>query len=771
MKSADTLGYGGSIFNSRNVAGDGEMGSSKPAAPMGFAGHIGRTREESVPDWPVRQEVPAGSPNIVIVYMDDMGWSDPGCYGSEIATPHIDALAARGLRLTHYTTHPICSAARAALLTGCNAHAVGSGWLANNHPGYPGYSGEIPLAAATLPETLRAAGYATIMCGKWHNTPAAENVSGGSRHNWPTQRGFDSFYGFMDGETHHFFPSRLMRDNQLIPIDAYPPDYYSGDDWVDQGIRFVQELRESRPEKPFFLYIANNAMHAPLQTKAADMAKYQGHYDAGWTLARAERLRRQIELGMAPPGTQLAASDPRAPRWEDTDPALRALYARHMEAYAGMLDNADQNVGKLVDYLRALGELDNTIILFSSDNGGTDAGGEHGLFNNNRRYSGLPNDTLDYEQAHAAELGGPRSIAIYPTAWGEVSNAPFPSFKSYTGAGGRRVSCIFSWPARISAGGAIRTQCMHVTDVMLTLLAMAGVPQLQTSHGQPAQPIDGLDCSAMLIDDAPTPRREQYFECWSNRAFYRDGWLARSLQVRDAPIDMDNWTLHNLDADFSESRDLATEHPDKLRELVEAFDRAAWKNLVYPLDNRGRPGKFSDVPAWLRERSNHPRRFLPGMPSVHRLDVVPLVANRSFRITTRCTLGNGDQGVLWALGDVIGGMVLYVEQGCLHLHYNGFGSLADLPPVPLLPGAHELVLEYEALGERRGRGRLMCNGAEATPWQDLSPTLMVGLFEGLDVGLDRRAPACWSLYERHGVFRYTGHIDVVWIHPGARAPA
>ena len=735
----------------------------------GFHGRIGRTREESVPDWPARKEAAPGSPNIVIIYMDDMGWSDPGCYGSEIDTPHIDALAARGVRLTHYTTHPICSAARAALLTGCNAHSVGSGWLSNNHPGYPGYSGEIPLEAATLPETLRAAGYETIMCGKWHNTPAADNVPGGNKQSWPAQRGFDTFYGFMDGETHHFFPSRLMQGNQLLDIDAYPPDYYSGDDWMDHGVRFVQELRESNPTKPFFLYIANNAMHAPLQTKPADMDKYAGRYDCGWTETRRRRLVRQKALGMLPPETRMADSDPRTPLWSETDPGLRPMYTRHMEAYAGMLDNADQNVGKLVSYLAELGELDNTILLFASDNGGTDAGGEHGLFNNNRRYSGLPNHSLEYEQAHAAELGTGRSIAIYPTAWGEVSNTPFPSFKSYTGGGGRRVSCIMSWPAQLHDAGAIRTELMHVTDVMPTLMAMAGVPALAHNQGLPTRTMDGMDCSSMLLGGNPSPRREQYYECWANRAFFRDGWLARSIQVRDAQIDMDNWTLHNLDADFSESEDLAARHPERLQELVDAFDAAAWEQLVYPLDNRGRPGKFSDVPAWLRERSNHARRFLPGSQSVHRMDVVPLIANRHFRVVTRFGWHAGDAGVLWALGDVIGGIVLYIEHGALRMHYNGFGHPIDLPPAALTEGDHTATLEYEALGDRIGRGRVLVDDAEAIGWQDLSPTLMVGLFEGLDVGLDRRAPVSWDIYQRHGTFRYGGTIRDVWLHPGPRA--
>ena len=736
-----------------------------------FGGTIGRTREESTPWWPQRKTARKGAPNIVIVFMDDMGWSDPGCYGSEIDTPHINALAARGVRLTHYTTHAICSPARAALLTGCNAHAVGTGWLANNHPGYPGYSGEIPLAAATLPETLRAAGYETIMVGKWHNTPAAENVPGGAKHNWPSQRGFDTYYGFMDGETNHFFPARLMLGNQVLPVDEYPRDYYSGDDWMDQGIRFVGELRESNPEKPFFLYVANNAMHAPLQAKPSDIAKYQGKYDAGWTAAREARHQRQIEMGLIPPATRLPASDPRAPRWDHTDPENRPLYARHMEAFAGMLDNADQNVGKLTAFLESIGELDNTIILFSSDNGGTDAGGEHGMVLNNRRYSGLPTHTLAHERGMLNQLGGPQSISLYPTAWGEVSNTPFPSFKTYTGGGGRRVSFIASWPAQLKDSGAIRRQFMHVTDVMPTLLDMAGVPRLESSHGQPARAFDGKSCAQMLLADAPAPRSEQYYECWSNRAYYRAGWLARSLQVRDTPIDMDNWTLHNLEEDFSESTDLAAKHPDKLKELIEAFDQAAWKYFVYPLDNRGRPGKFGDTPAFLRERADHPRRFLPGSQTAHRSDVFPLVANRAFRIRVRFHQRVGDAGVLWSLGDTIAGMVMYVEADRLNFHYNGFGEVANFVPVGLAAGEHEAVIEYEAQGKRRGRGRLLIDGGECIAWTELSPTMSLGPFEGLDVGLDRRAPVFWELYERHGVYRYSGRIDEVWIEPGQRAVA
>ena len=288
-----------------------------------FPGKVERTHEESTPWWPKRQSAPKGAPNIVIIYMDDMGYSDPGCYGSEIDTPHIDAMATRGLRFTHYKTHPLCSPARAALLTGMNAHAVGSGWLSNNNGGFPGYSGEMPRDAASLAETLRAAGYETIMTGKWHNTPTPDTVPSGAKHSWPSQRGFDTFYGFLDGETHFFFPSRLQMNNQLLQIDEYPRDYYTTDDWADRGIQFVKELRASSADKPFFLYISHNAVHSPLQSKPADLAKYRGRYDAGWTEIRAARFNRQLELGLVPPGTRLANSDPRVPLWDDTDPEDR----------------------------------------------------------------------------------------------------------------------------------------------------------------------------------------------------------------------------------------------------------------------------------------------------------------------------------------------------------------------------------------------------------------------------------------------------------------
>ncbi len=758
-----------SSFNHLNQQGPIKMASTEEN--VAFKGRIGRTREESTPVWAPRPPVPRGAPNVVIVYMDDMGFSDPGCFGGEIDTPHIDALAARGLRFNHYTTHPLCSAARAALLTGSNAHAVGTGWLANNNAGYPGYSGELPLDAATMAETFRAAGYETIMCGKWHNTPTHDCVPGAPKSSWPTSRGFDTFYGFMDGEAHFFFPAQLMMGQQLVPIDTYPRDYYTTDDWTDKSIQFVKELRASAPDKPFLLYLAHNAVHAPLQAKAEDLAKYRGRYDAGWTAVRQARMRKQIAMGLIPPDTRLPASDPRVTGWEATDPADRAMLAKHMEAYAAMLDCVDQNLGKLVTFLGALGELDNTIIVFSSDNGGTDAGGPAGMFNNYRRFMGLPSPPIEVERATAPDLGSPRSASLYPTGWGEVSNTPFPSFKTYTGAGGRRVSFVISWPDRIREGGTIRSQFAHVTDLLPTLLDLTGIPALKEVNGRPARAFHGMSIANVLFDAAaPSPRHEQYYECWSNRAFYRDGWLARSLQKRGEAVDLDNWTLHHLDLDYSESTDVRSQNPAKLIELTEAFDAAAWQYFVYPLDNRDRREKFADA-APDAASNDAPRTFLPGMQTVHRAIIFPLISSRSYRINVRFEHAEDKEGVLWAIGDPTGGFVLYVDGGNLNFHYNGFGECTALAGPRVPAGTREVVLDYEAFAQRQGRGRLLMDGNVVVDWTPMSPTMVLyGVLEGLDIGLDRRGPVLWDLYERHGAFGYAGRILDVTIEPGVRVP-
>lgn len=733
----------------------------------GFQGKVGRTREESEPWWPPAPKARAGSPNIVIIYMDDMGYADLGSYGSEIETPHLDAIADRGLRFNHYTTHPICSSARAALLTGRNAHSVATGWLANNNPGYPGYFGDIPMDAATLPEALRDAGYATIGVGKWHNSTngAVPNAT------WPTGRGFERFYGFLEGETSFFYPGRLVQNNMVIPMDEYPEGYYSTDDWTDQSLRYIKEIRHDQPARPFFLYMAQNAMHGPLQAKASDLAKYSGRYDEGWDVIRQRRLDKQIRIGLVPPGTCMAPRDASVPAWDEVPNEHKELFTRYMETYAAMLDCVDQNTGRLIALLRDLGELDNTIFVISSDNGGAYGGGPEGNLNAPRRFSNLDSLSLESTLERTDWVGTARAHPLYPVGWAQASNTPFPAYKTQTGGGGRRVACIVSWPDHLTARGDVRSQFIHVTDIMPTLLELAGVEPPKESHGKPALPLHGKSQVAVLRDATAVPvRTEQYYECWSNRGYYRDDWVAVSLQKLGQGIDFDNWTLHRQSTDFSESKDLRHAYPDKLSELVDAFDVDAWANMVYPLDNRKQIQKFQELPPHMKAAPVSRRRFLRGAQSVNRSTVVPLIADRNFLITVKVEHKALDEGVLFAIGDVAGGILMYVEAGILQFFYNGFGEFVTFPAIPMPSGQHAPAIQYEALGKRTGRGRLLLDEAPITDWIDLSPSMMGGFHEGLDIGIDRRAPVDWDLFQRRGTFAYSGTIFDLYIDSLAFAP-
>jgi arylsulfatase len=392
------------------------------------------------------------------------------------------------------------------------------------------------------------------------------------------------------------------------------------------------------------------------------------------------------------------------------------------------------------------------------------------MVNFNRRFAGLAPLPVDVDVERAEWVGTDRATALYPMGWGQLSNTPFPSYKTYTGGGGRRVSFIVSWPAELGDKGAIRGQFGHVTDIMPTLLELAGVAPLDVSHGKPAQPMQGHSLAGVLRDGtAVSPRREQYYECWANRAYFRDGWVAVSLQVKGQSIDFDNWTLHNQADDFSEGVDVARQHPELLRELVEAFDEAAWANMVYPLDGRSPLQKFNELAPHQRPPATARRRFLPGTQTIHRGVIVPLIADRSFTITADFTQTPGATGVLFAIGDVTGGMIAYIEDARLRLYYNGFGEFHELTGPGIGNGRHRAVLEFEALGKRRGRGRLNVDG-QAGEWGDLSPTMMYGFHEGLDIGIDRRGPVKWELKEKYGSFRYGGTIHEVVVETGPFAP-
>ena len=596
-----------------------------------------------------------------------------------------------------------------------NAHAVGTGWLANNNPGYPGYSGEIPLDAA---DARRDAARGRLRDDHdrqvAQHADASDCVASGPKHSWPAQRGFDTFYGFMEGEAHFFFPAAARcSGNQLVPIDEYPRDYYSTDDWTDRG----DPVREGAARVVARRSPSCSTSRTTRCTRRCRRSPRTSRSTAAATTRAGRRCARRAtaparDSGSIPPGTRLPASDPRVPRWDDTDPADRPLFARHMEAYAAMLDCVDQNVGRLVAFLESIGELDNTIIVFSSDNGGTDAGGPTGMFNNNRRYMGLA-AAADRARARrtrtsSAARAAPRSIR---PAWGEVSNTPFPSFKTYTGAGGRRVSFIVSWPARIRDARrdppAVRARHRRDADAARPRRRRAA---RGASTGCRRARMHGASFAPVLFDAGRAARRAPSSTTSAGRTAPTTATAGSRARSRSAatPIDLDNWTLHDLDERLLRERwTCARSIRRSSRSWSTAFDAAAWQYFVYPLDNRDRLHKFADQPPQAQPRSPTGRaRSCPGAQT--RAPGRRAAADRRpRRSASACAspIARATQGVLWAIGDPTGGMVMYVEDGRLHFHYNGFGDDDRRCPACALPaGEHEATLEYEALGGREGAG-------------------------------------------------------------------
>lgn len=743
-----------------------------------WGGLAGRTVPESRSWWPKTPRPPAGAPNIIVVLLDDMGFSDIGPFGAEVATPYLDQLAAQGLRYTNYHTTPVCSPARAAFLTGLNPHRAGFASVANSDPGFPGYTMEIAEDVPTLAAILRDAGYATFAVGKWHLTRDALMNDAAARRSWPCQQGFDRYYGALEGFTNLHHPHRLIADNSPVDIDEYPDGYYLPDDITDHAIAMIKALRASDPDKPFFCYIAHNAVHGPLQAKPEHIARYAGRYDAGWDQLRAERFARQLAGGLFPPGTRMCErnSEPflDVGPWDELPADVRRLYARYMEVYAAMIESVDENLGRLLAVLRSLGELDNTLVVFTSDNGGTAEGGEHGTRSYFKQFiHGLrlpaswdPDVTRDIEL-----IGGPRALVHYPRGWGMASNSPFRLYKGNTHAGGVRVPFLLSWPAGLAeaARGAVRTEYQYVTDLLPTLLELAGVQRPARWQGHDAPALDGTSFTASLNDAGYRSRhREQYSEFNGNRSFYSDGWKLVTLHRPGAPYDDGEWELYDIRTDPTERDDLAGRHPELVARLSAAWDRAAWDNKVFPLNDF--TGYMGTVRRPGEDLLARPVTILAGTPALERYRSAKLVVLRSFTATARFDHDPGDQGVLVAHGDQGGGYILYIKNGHLHLGYNEYGDLTGLDAGELGGGRHEAELRADAGdnftwdltvtvdGETRGR---------------LGPVLMLlGMapFQGIDVGIDRRSPVAWPLHERHGSFRYTGALESVTYVPGAPAP-
>jgi len=735
-------------------------------AYAGFEGHVGSIYATSEPWWPPRPEV-SGKPNVVIVMVDDLGYSDLGCFGSEIATPNLDRLAADGVQLTNFHVAPMCSPTRAALLTGCNPHSVGFGTVANFDPGFPGFTMEFPDDVATIAESFRDAGYATFAVGKWHLCKETDMHDAGSKASWPCQRGFDRYYGFLDGFTNFHQPHRLYEDNHAVDTDSYPDGYYLTDDLTERSIELIRASRASDPTKPFLLYLAHGAVHAPLQAKDADIAAQHGRYAAGWDAVRQRRHARQLELGVLEPGTELAPRnhepDHDVGAWDDLTDAEQRLHARYMEVYAAMVTSVDESIGRLRRELEAQGVWDDTIVVFTSDNGASKEGGAQGT---TRYLDVLRMGPVDGDVAHDLGrldlIGGPRVLAHYPRGWAMASNTPFRLYKINTHAGGCRVPFVMSWPSGLGAGER-RRQYAFVSDLYPTLAEMAGVPMARTRHGSPVRAVDGLSFAPVLHDgDAPPVRRSQHYEMTGHRGYYRDGLEIVSVHARPSSFGDHEWELYDLEADPTEIRDLAAQRPHVVAELAAAWRADALANAVLPLDEGvGLRGVFRPPHPELEA----PVTLAPGA-SLERARSNALIANRAFVIRVSLRFAGGDRGVLVAHGDQGGGYVMYVDEDRLWWAHSDFGDVAVFDVAPLVGGTHELVVSVEVPEPDRWSLSIAVDGGELAPFAEVRAPSGLSPLEGIDVGADRRSPVHWELGRREGSFRYSGQLDSVRYEPG-----
>ena len=749
-------------------------------AYLGFEGRIGRTIAGSEPWWPPRPRAAAKAPNVVVVLVDDMGYSDIGCFGSEIVTPNLDRLATEGARYTNFHVNSMCSPTRAALLTGRNSHAAGVSYVAHADPGFPGQAMELADDVSTVAEVLRDNGYSTLMVGKWHLCKDSDVTDTGSRGSWPLQRGFDRFYGIMDGMTDMFHPHALYRDNSRITPQDHPEDYYFTDDLTDEAIAMIRSVKASDPAKPAFLYFAHGAVHAPLNARAADIERHRGAYESGWDRVREQRFARQQELGIVTAGTRLPPRNSEAgddvPAWDDLPIERREVFARYMEVYAAMVQSVDDSLGRLRAALEEIGEWDNTFLLFTSDNGASRDGETQGstqYFDVLRHYHGGGaglDEEFERDRSRIDEIGGPRTLPHYPRGWAMASNTPFRLYKTNTHAGGHAVPAIVSWPCKVESGGGLRRQYVHVTDFLPTVLDVTGAVAADHRHGVPLKPLAGSSFLGSLTDPAaPETHREQYYEMQGHRGYYRDGWEIVTRHRPLTPFGDHEWQLYDMRRDPTETHDLAAEHPDLVAELAACWERAAWENQVFPL-NEG-SGLLRTQRPEREDAFARPVRLVPGTPTLERYRSLMLVYRRSFVVTVDIDFRPGDRGVLFAHGCQSGGYSLSVDRDRLCYYHNHSGQVDVLDLGALPTGRRSIELDVCALeGGLHVDVRVCVDGEERGRADGLVMPMGQAMFQGIDIGIDRGSPVSWARYDAEGTFAWTGNLHSVTWTPGEHAP-
>ena len=754
-----------------------------PFEDFHFKGNVGRTIDESdPPQFPQLVRPPKGAPNIVLILIDDAGYGQFGTFGGQVQTPALDRVAADGLRYTRFHTTALCSPTRAALLTGRNHHSTGNGVITEAATGYDGYTGMIGKNVGTIAEVLRQHGYATSWFGKNHNTPDWETSQVGPFDRWPSGLGFDYFYGFMGGDADQWQPT-LYENHQLVPRST-DPNYIMTKDLVDKSIAWLRSTRSIDAEKPYFLYMATGATHAPHHVRPEFIAKFKGQFAMGWDVYREQTFERQKKLGVVPANAKLTPRPKELPAWDSLSADQKRLFSRMMEVFAGFTAETDYEMGRLLDVVRAQPDADNTLILYQvGDNGSSAEGGLVGLLNENSFFNGVP-ESLEANLKAMDELGGPKHFNHFPAGWAWAMNTPFQWTKQIAShLGGVRNPLAISWPAKITDKGGVRPQFHHVIDIAPTIYEACGITFPNVLNGVAQKPIEGVSM-AYSFDSAKAPdqRRSQYFEMFINRAIYSNGWWAASRtgipwESSPKPINPDTatWELYNLDEDFSQADDLAGKNPQKLRDLQDQWWAAAAKYNVLPMDGRKTERLSAELqgrPSLTGDRTKF--TYYPGTLAVPS-GSAPKILNKSFAIAADLEMtAESKNGAILSFGGSDGGYGLYIKDGKPVFVGNFLNQAITrvTSTAPLSKGPANLRAEFAYDGGGLGKGgniSLFVNGKKVGEGRmEHTQAMTLGLGGTLDIGEDTGSAVDESYTPP---FRFGGSIKQVTVDVNPKAEA
>ena len=720
-------------------------------------------------------KAPAGAPNVVIILIDDLGFGATGTYGGPIPTPTMERLAQDGLRYNNFHTTALCSPTRAALKSGRNHHMVNMGFITEMATGFPGATGQIPNTTAPVAEMLRLNGYNTAAFGKWHETAAWETSVSGPFDRWPTQQGFDKFYGFIGGETNQWAPYLYDGVTQVeLPHD---PNYHFMTDMTDKAVAWIKFQKAITPEKPFFVYFAPGATHAPHHVPKDWIAKWQGKFDQGWDRMREETFARQLKEGIIPPGTKLAPKPQAIKAWDSLSADEKRLFSHQMEVFAAFLDFTDSEIGRLLKAVEDTGQADNTLVFYiAGDNGASAEGGENGMFNEYTYFNGVQ-ETVPEMLKVIDTWGGPETYPHYAAGWAVAMDSPFTWTKQVASDfGGTRNGLVISWPKGIKAKNGLRSQFGHVIDIVPTILEAAKLPEPKVVNGTPQIPIQGTSLIYSFDNEKAKERHTtQYFEIAGNRAIYNDGWLARVIhrapweKTPRATLQKDVWELYNVRDDYSLTVDLAAKNPKKLKELQVLFLKEAEKNHVLPIDDRLFERALADKvgrPDLMAGRTS--LTLAEGMTGMME-NVFINVKNKSTTITAEVEVPqSGANGVILVQGGRFGGWALYVKDGVPAYDYNflGIKQFTIAGTMPLTAGKATIKFDFAYDGGGLGKGglgTLFVNGEKVAEGRiEHTQAMMFSADETADVGIDLGTPVVEAI-GAEAKSKFTGKIVKVTV--------